>query len=271
MGGGGTHQVRVGHECQLDATFHHFLHVAVENFGEVAEGPKNGEARNKGCEAVGDADKEHIKDDVLMELVVAGERGHGGVASTEGEEDLTGGGGPDTELAELAPLGVDVEVDALEDGGGGPHLIGAVQRRCANQQDEDDEVGEGGCEVHHLPAGLDPIEKAEEVEGPGDGKAEGEPPGGRPHDPEAGGQLEDGIFEVDLGLVAPPLVTWELAFLMAPGRWNGCRMLRCASSEGSQKVPLVKTQVSLGAYQARGSFRTSCQAAIPDLRQVLLR
>ena len=72
--------------------------------GEIAEGAEDGKAGDKRCQAVGDADEEHVEDDVLakaslfpmntkrfatdlVELVEAGQGEHGGVASAEGEED----------------------------------------------------------------------------------------------------------------------------------------------------------------------------------------
>ena len=72
--------------------------------GEIAEGAEDGKAGDKRRQAVGDADEEHVEDDVLakaslfpmntkrfatdlVELVEAGQGEHGGVASAEGEED----------------------------------------------------------------------------------------------------------------------------------------------------------------------------------------
>ena len=48
-----------------------------------------------------------------MEPVEAGKRGHGGVASTEGEEDLPGGVNPDLEVQELLRIRLDVELNTL--------------------------------------------------------------------------------------------------------------------------------------------------------------
>ena len=72
--------------------------------GEIAEGAEDGKAGDKRRQAVGDADEEHVEDDVLakaslfpmntkqfaidlVELVEAGQGEHGGVASAREEED----------------------------------------------------------------------------------------------------------------------------------------------------------------------------------------
>ena len=48
-----------------------------------------------------------------MEPVEAGKRGHGGVASTEGEEDLPRCVSPDLEGGQLGPVRDDVVLDTL--------------------------------------------------------------------------------------------------------------------------------------------------------------
>lgn len=188
------HQVGVGHEGEANSSLHHVLHLLLQHVGQVAQGPEDGEARHEGCQAVEGADEEDVENNILVERVVAGQGRHGGVGVAEGEEDLSGGGHPHAELAEHTPIRVEVELDSLH---------GSVQRGGPDEQDDDDEVGEGGGEVDNLPTGLDPLhghgheaaarrehlEKTEEVDGPGDGEAEGEQPGRVPPPelPQAGG------------------------------------------------------------------------------------
>ena len=56
------------------------------------------------------------------------------------------------------------------------YLTSPLKRNSSHQKDEDDDVREGGGEVDHLAARLDPLEEAQEVDQPGDAKAEEHPP-----------------------------------------------------------------------------------------------
>ena len=56
------------------------------------------------------------------------------------------------------------------------YLASPLQCNSSHQEDKDDDVGEGGGEVDHLAARLDPLEEAQEVDQPGDAKAEEHPP-----------------------------------------------------------------------------------------------
>ena len=56
------------------------------------------------------------------------------------------------------------------------YLTSPLQCNSSHQEDKDDDVGEGGGEVDHLAARLDPLEEAQEVDQPGDAKAEEHPP-----------------------------------------------------------------------------------------------
>ena len=98
-------QVRVGDEGQSWSTFDDIFHILTQEVCQVAEGAKDGKAGHEGGEAVGNADEEHVKDDVLVQVMLlcdphkirtqkqfetdlvepveAGKGGHGGVASTE--------------------------------------------------------------------------------------------------------------------------------------------------------------------------------------------
>ena len=56
------------------------------------------------------------------------------------------------------------------------YLASPFKRSSSHQEDEDDDIGEGGGEVDHLAARLDPLEEAQEVDQPGDAEAEEHPP-----------------------------------------------------------------------------------------------
>ena len=56
------------------------------------------------------------------------------------------------------------------------YLAGPLKCSSSDEEDEDDDIGEGGGEVDHLAARLDPLEEAQEVDQPGDAKAEEHPP-----------------------------------------------------------------------------------------------
>ena len=97
-------QARIGDEGQSGSRSDDIGNFLPKEVGEIAEGAEDGKAGDKRRQAVGDADEEHVEDDVLVkaslfpmntrrfatdlvELVEAGEGEHGGVASAEGEED----------------------------------------------------------------------------------------------------------------------------------------------------------------------------------------
>ena len=73
-----------------------------------------------------------------------------------------------------------------------------LKRGSPHEEDEDDDIGEGGSEVDHLAAGLDPLEEAKEVDQPGDAEAKEHPPGGLPKLPEARRLSQHLIVEVEL-------------------------------------------------------------------------
>ena len=56
------------------------------------------------------------------------------------------------------------------------YLAGPLKCSSSHQEDEDDDIGEGGGEVDHLAARLDPLEEAQEVDQPGDAETEEHPP-----------------------------------------------------------------------------------------------
>ena len=60
-------QVRVSDEGQSWSSTDNIFHILAEEIGQIAEGAKDSKAGHKRCEAVGDADEEDVKDDVLKQ------------------------------------------------------------------------------------------------------------------------------------------------------------------------------------------------------------
>ena len=65
-----SYQVRVGDEGQRWSTFDHIFHILTQEVCQVAEGAKDGKAGHEGGEAVGNADEEHVKDNVLVQVML---------------------------------------------------------------------------------------------------------------------------------------------------------------------------------------------------------
>lgn len=76
----------------------------------------------------------------------------------------------------MVELGGEIELDALPGPGKG---------HSSNQQHEEDEVGKGGCEIHHLARGLHPLQDTEEHDDPGQQQAEAEVPANLPRSADA--------------------------------------------------------------------------------------
>ena len=60
-------QVRVGDERQSSSGGGNVLDFDLQEIGKVAESAKDHKASHERCEAVGDADEEDVKDDVLKQ------------------------------------------------------------------------------------------------------------------------------------------------------------------------------------------------------------
>lgn len=76
----------------------------------------------------------------------------------------------------MVELGGEIELDALPGPGKG---------HSSNQQHEEDEVGKGGREIHHLARGLHPLQDTEEHDDPGQQQAEAEVPANLPRSADA--------------------------------------------------------------------------------------
>ena len=79
----------------------------------------------------------------------------------------------------------------------GGHLVSSLKRGSPHQEDDDDDVGEGGGEVDDLATGLDPLEETEEVDQPGDPETEKHPPRGISKFGEGTGLAEHLVVEVE--------------------------------------------------------------------------
>ena len=107
---------------------------------------------------------------VVGELVVAGKGDQTSKGGTEGKEDLSCGCVPYTDVPQSFQLlwgWVDIEQDSI---------VGSIKGDATDKENNEDEVGEEGCEVDDLAAGLDALDEAEADDDPGDGKAENELP-----------------------------------------------------------------------------------------------
>ena len=104
---------------------------------------------------------------VVGELIVAGKGDQTPPKSgTQGKEDLSCCCVPYTDVPQSFQLlwgWVDVEQDSI---------VGSIKGDATDKENNEDELGEEGCEVDDLAAGLDPLDEAEADDEPGDGKAE---------------------------------------------------------------------------------------------------
>ena len=136
------HQVRVSLKGQTRPRLCHVFHLHPKFCCHESENGEDGKAGGEGGHTVADADNHGVPQDVVVELVVGGKSDEASASDGEREEDLGGGVVPHAHVAQLGPVGHEVEVDAQ----GSPR-----EGDRSDQQDEEDDVGEGGREVDNLP------------------------------------------------------------------------------------------------------------------------
>ena len=78
---------------------------------------------------------------------------------------MSRGRSPDCKVQDLLPVGDKEVVEAVP---------GAGLDNAHDEQDHEDQVGEGGGEVDHLAAGLDPLAQADEHDDPGEQEVKAE-------------------------------------------------------------------------------------------------
>ena len=152
----------VADEGQTGAGVHHVLDGDPELVRQAPEDGEDHEPGQEGGEGVCEADDESISVGVMPEVVVGGVGDESPKASGEGEEGLSDGRVPDLHVEELAPLRSDVEQDSLH---------GSRQGEALDQESDEDDVGEDGGDVRHLPRAGHALPEREEEECPAGGQA----------------------------------------------------------------------------------------------------
>ena len=135
------HQVWVRLESQACPGLCNIFHLHPKLCRHESKDGEDGEAGGEGGHAVADADYHGVPQDVVVELVVRGESDEAPAGDGEREEDLGGSVVPNAHVTQLGPVGHQVEVDAQ----GCPW-----KSDRPDEEDEEDDVGEGGGEVDHL-------------------------------------------------------------------------------------------------------------------------
>ena len=137
----------------------HVPHVNPLLLGHEPEKREDDEAGEHGGAGVDAADDQGVLVHVVVVLVVRAQRHDGTQAEAVGEEDLGGGVNPNAGVAQFGEVGHQVEVDPVR---------GALQGHAAEEEDEEEEVGEESGEVDDLAGPLDSFPDAEVAEDPGD-------------------------------------------------------------------------------------------------------
>lgn len=107
----------------------------------VTQDGEDDKTSKDGSSTVGDGDDHGIAEAVVLKLVLGGEGDETVPGRTQGVEDLDGSTLPYFGVLEEVPLGGDEELDALDL---------SLQGDAPDEEDEEDDVGEGGGEVDNL-------------------------------------------------------------------------------------------------------------------------
>lgn len=138
--------IRIGNEGQAGATFDHLANVIGTNFvGQMAQNAKDREARQERGGCVQGGHNGRIPVHIVTEFIVR--RVHDDVAKANGQrvEALGDRRVPHLRIQDLAPIGLDEVVDAVQRAGQGDG---------AYQQDAHDDVREEGQEIGRLAGAL---------------------------------------------------------------------------------------------------------------------
>ena len=135
----------------------HFFNRDPQFVGHVTNDAKDDKSRKEACDAIAHSHEQGISEDIVVELIVAGEGDHAAPGDAEGEEDLDAGVRPHVDLEQFLPLWSEVESDSV-------HVSG--QGGCTDQKNDEDAVGEEGGEVDQLAKGLDPLPQGTVDDGP---------------------------------------------------------------------------------------------------------
>ena len=107
----------------------------------VSQDREDDETREEADQRTSDSHNQSVLVNVVVALVVGRQRQQDAFSNPKTEEKLTGRVDPDFRLFQLLPLRDDVELDAL---------VGARQGHTADEEDDEDEVGECCCDVGSL-------------------------------------------------------------------------------------------------------------------------
>ena len=149
--------LRIGNECQSSTLSGDFFNRDPQFMGHVTNDAKDDKSGKEACDAIAHSHEQGIPEDIVVELIVAGEGDHAAPGDAEGEEDLDAGVRPHVDLEQFLPLWSEVESDSV-------HVSG--QGGCTDQENDEDAVREEGGEVDQLSKGLDPLPQGTVDDGP---------------------------------------------------------------------------------------------------------
>ena len=133
-------------------------HLNTELLGQETEDGEDAESGKDRGQTVAETHDHRVAEHVVVERIVRGQSDEPAAGHGEREEDLDGRARPHRDVGEPRPVGDDVEADAVDGAGEGGGL---------DEQNDEDEVGEGGGEVDDLAGALDALDEAEEDDDPG--------------------------------------------------------------------------------------------------------
>ena len=133
----------IGNEGKTLAPLGNLCNWDTSLLGEESKNREDNAGGDDGGEEIHGADEGCVPVDLVVELVVASKHDEASPGNPEGEEHLAGSIPPDIDLQHLLPFGDEKELDAF-------HC--SIQCEATDQQRDEDQVGEGGGEVNHLPA-----------------------------------------------------------------------------------------------------------------------
>ena len=159
--------LRIGNERQSSTLGSNIFNLDAQFVGHVTDDAKDDKSGKEACDAVAHSHKQRISEDIVVELVVAGEGDHAAPGDAEGEEDLDAGISPHIDLEQFLPLWSEVESDPIHVSGKGG---------CTDEKNDEDAIGEEGGEVDQLAKGLDSLPEGAVDNGPCKKEAKGKLP-----------------------------------------------------------------------------------------------
>ena len=140
------------------AICHDRLNLCTLLMCEVAKHGEDGHPAEERDESVDQGDDESVSQDRPLELVVAGKGDEGTEGDADRVKNLRRRVYPDLWLCDPLPVGSQEEQDAVDSSG---------ETQPANSEGNEEEDGEGGCDVDHLPGQGYSLPEAEVDDDPG--------------------------------------------------------------------------------------------------------